>query len=217
MRKGQLVFISTPAIGNLVPMVELTVRLTRRDPRLSAAILVITIPQRPIVSNFVQSRAAAPSLRFVHLPAADPPSPDEFQSSIGYISVYVQKHKPLVKQALADLMSESARVLALFVDMFCTPVADAAEELGIPSYLFFASPASFLGFVDHMKELEGEMAPEQGGMDSDLSIPTFTNKVPKGVFPSAALRGRDGSAWLIRHARRHVIILMLFCRSINGL
>lgn len=175
MRKDQLVvFISTPAIGNLVPVVEFAVRLTQRSPGLSAVVLVINLPQRPLLSTYVQSRAAtAPAPRFVHLPAVDWPSPDEFQSSVGFISVYIEKHKPLVKRALADLESDSARVLALFVDMFCTPMADAAEELGIPCYLFFASPASFLGFVVHLTELEGRTASESGELASELSIPSL--------------------------------------------
>ncbi|PKI38321.1 hypothetical protein CRG98_041279 [Punica granatum] len=197
MAKAQLAFISNPAVGNLVPIVEFAVRLTSRDPRLSAAILIVTLPQRPIVSAYVQSCAATaiPGVRFVHLPAVDPPTPDQFLSSIGYISVYIQKLKPLVKQALANLGAESPRVAALFVDMFCTPLADVADELSIPCYLFFASPASFLGFMVHLSESEGQTGSDSGesAYDTELSIPGFVNKVPKGVLPSAVLKEFLGS------------------------
>ncbi|PKI70930.1 hypothetical protein CRG98_008663 [Punica granatum] len=122
-----------------------------------------------------------------------------------YISVYIQKHKPLMKQALANLEAESPRVAALFVDMFCTPLADVADELSIPCYLFFASPASFLGFMVHLSESEGQTGSESGQLayDTELLIPGFVNKEPKGVLSLAVLTGRDGHTWLIHHARRY--------------
>lgn len=140
MKKAEIAIISTPGIGNLVPAVEFATHLTTTQPLLSATILIITIPQRPLVNDYISSLAtsrAAPNIRFLHLPPVDPPSPDQYQASIAYLSLLIANHKPRVKQALTNLIT-SVPLAGLFVDMFCTSMIDIAGELGIPSYLYFA-------------------------------------------------------------------------------
>ena len=106
MTRSEAVFISTPAIGNLVPTVEFANVLTKHHPQLSATILIIPLPQRPIVNTYVQSRAySSTNLRFLHLPTVDPPTPDQYQSSVGFISLFIQKHGPHVKDAFLKLMN----------------------------------------------------------------------------------------------------------------
>ncbi|XP_057971528.1 UDP-glycosyltransferase 43-like [Malania oleifera] len=202
-------FIATPAVGNLVPAVEFAQRLIDRDPRISATILIITIPQRPIVTEYAASRPASapPGLRFVHLPPVDPPPPDHFQSSIGFISILIERHKPHVKRALADVVSsdsDSVSLACLFLDMFSTTMIDVALELGVPSYLYFASPAGFLGLMLHLPTIDSLISGELDDSDSELIIPSFANPVPATVLPSAVLRRkRDGYSWLLYHARRY--------------
>ncbi|PRQ30116.1 hypothetical protein RchiOBHm_Chr5g0021091 [Rosa chinensis] len=69
MSKSEVVFISTPAIGNLVPLVEFAQLLVNHDPRFHATILIITMPQRPTVNTYIQSHASASatSINFLHL------------------------------------------------------------------------------------------------------------------------------------------------------
>ncbi|KAF5472241.1 hypothetical protein F2P56_008977 [Juglans regia] len=232
--KLELVFISTPGIGNLVPLVEFAHLLVDHDPRFSATILIVTMPQRPLVNTYVQSRAAAASnIRLVHLPAVEPPSPDQFQNSIAYISMLIEKHRPQVKHAITDLMaapteSDSnqfpSRIAGLFIDMFTTSMIDVANELGVPCYLYFASPATFLGFMLHLPILDSKLNPtELSGLDFDLVLPEFVNPVPPSVLPPSVLQ-KEGYAWFLHHARRYAetkgIIVNTFVElephSVNG-
>ncbi|KAK9937233.1 hypothetical protein M0R45_014036 [Rubus argutus] len=124
--------------------------LVNHDPRFHATILIITMPQRPTISTYIQSRAAASAthINFLHLPIVDPIAEDEYQSFIAYVSLLIQKHMSHVRKALADLMSsaESNRVVGFFRGHVCTSMIDVANELEIPCYMFFASPATFLSF-----------------------------------------------------------------------
>ncbi|KAF8025436.1 hypothetical protein BT93_F2310 [Corymbia citriodora subsp. variegata] len=207
MRRGEVevVFVATPAIGNLIPAVEFAQRLANHDPRFRSTILVITDPHRPLVSTYVDSRAAScpGNLRFVHLPQADPPHPSEYQSAFAYVSLHMANHAPLVKQAMADLSSAGNRVAALFLDMFTIPIADVACELGIPHYLFFASPASFLGFMIYLLDPEARKAIESEDMSIELPIPSFVNSVPKRVLPSLVLKWKDAFTLFVNHAGRY--------------
>lgn len=205
----EVVFLATPAIGNLVPAVEFAQRLANHDPRFRSTVLVITDPHRPLVSSYIHSRAAttassgAGNLRFVHLPQADPPHPSEYQSAFAYVSLHIANHAPLVKQAMMNLRSTGTRVAALFLDMFTVPMADVARELGIPHYLFFASPASFLGFMLYLLDPEARKAIESGDMSTELPIPSFVNSVPKRVLPSLVLKWKDAFTLLLAHAGRY--------------
>ncbi|XP_010058058.2 UDP-glycosyltransferase 43 [Eucalyptus grandis] len=212
MRRGEVevVFVATPAIGNLVPAVEFAQRLADHDPQFRSTILVITDPHRPLVSSYVHSRAASAAaasgdgnLRFVHLPQADLPNPSEYQSAFAYISLHMANHAPLIKQAIVNLRSAGTRVAALFLDMFTIPMADVALELGMPHYLFFASPASFLGFTSYILDPEARRAIESEDMSIELPIPSFANSVPKRVLPSLVLKWKDAFTMFLALAGRY--------------
>ncbi|KAK2989643.1 hypothetical protein RJ640_019362 [Escallonia rubra] len=168
------------------------------------------MPQRPLVGAYTDSRATATiagNIRFLHLPPVDPPNPDQFQSSVAFISILVEKHKPHVRHLLIN-SGNSVRVAGFFIDMFCTSMIDVADELGIPCYLFFASPAAFLGFMLHLPASNtqlSELTPEFDESETELAIPSFSNPVPRKVLPTFFLKrnGDDGYTWFLRHARRY--------------
>ncbi|PRQ30115.1 putative flavonol 3-O-glucosyltransferase [Rosa chinensis] len=209
MSKSEVVFISTPgSIGNLVPLVEFAQLLVNHDPRFHASILTITMPQRPTIDTYIQSRAAASatSINFLHLPTVEPLAEDENQSYLAYLSLLIEKHKPHVKHTIADLMSsaESNRVVAFFVDMFCTSMIDVANELEIPCYMFFASPATFLSFMFHIPVLDAEISDDFGDLDTELTIPGFANSVPPLVLPTALLSKKgDTYPCYLSHTARY--------------
>lgn len=202
MTKYEVVFISTPTIGNMVPTVEFANHLTKHHPQLSATILVITIPKLPLVNTYLQSRSSSSTnLRFIHLPTVDPPAPDQYQSFIAYISLLIQKHKTNIKNTLLDLIkTDSVKLAALFVDMFSTTIIDVANEVSVPCYLFFASPASFLGFTLHLPKLESVES------ETEFEIPSFRNPIPKQVLPNMVLKWKseeDAYSWISYHAGRY--------------
>ncbi|KAK8718319.1 hypothetical protein V6N13_045556 [Hibiscus sabdariffa] len=215
--KCEVVFIPHPSIGNLVPVVEFARNLTRHDPRFSATVFIITVHQRPIVNLYTQSLPNAASrsdrIKFIHLPTVEHPTPDQYQSSLGYLSLFIDKHKPHVKHAISHLISTTS-VAALFVDMFTTSMIDVANQLRIPCYFFFASPASFLGFMFHLPELDKQLAVDFVESDSglivpkrsavELIVPSFAKPLPPNLLPTSVLkRNKDGYFWYLEHARRY--------------
>ena len=201
-----VVFLSNPEMGNLVPTVQFAQRLLHQHPRFSATVLIITIPQRPLVNTYVQSLpTTAPNITFLHLPPVDVPSPDQL-SELGYISLLIDKQKPHVKHLIENLnavesVSNSGRVAALFIDMFCTSMIDITRELGVPCYLFYASPATFLGFMLELPVLDPQLSSDSV---TELRMQSFANPVPWNVLPSTVLKGGDGYSWYLHHARRYM-------------
>ncbi|KAF3945990.1 hypothetical protein CMV_027691 [Castanea mollissima] len=186
MTKFEVVFMSYPAIGHLVPLVEFAHHLINHDPRFSVTILIITMPERPILNTYSPIHDAPPSslhkYRFIHLPAVDPPSPDQFESSLWLLdALLIEKHRPHVKQAITNLMEteldSDRRLVGIITDMFCTSMIDVANELDIPCYVFFPSTATFLGFMLHLPILDTQLTTELAKLDTDLVIPSFANPV----------------------------------------
>ncbi|CAN1249870.1 Putative UDP-glucose flavonoid 3-O-glucosyltransferase 3 [Linum perenne] len=67
----------------------------------------------------------------------------------------MDSQKPQLKQAvLAELAhSDPPRLAGLVLDMFCTSMLDVADDLGVPSFIYYTSTASTLGFFFHMQYL----------------------------------------------------------------
>ena len=132
--KFELVFITYPAMGHIVAMVEFAHHLINHDPRFSITILIITMPERMLVNTYIQSRAAtstSTNIRFVHLPTLETPTPDHgSQTPLCLISSSIEKHKPHVKQAITNLMATELdrRFVGLFIDMFCTSMVDVNRK-----------------------------------------------------------------------------------------
>lgn len=100
--------------------------------------------------------------------------------------------------------AESNRAVRFFVDMFCTSMIDVANELEIPCYMFFASPATFLSFMLHFPVLDAENATDFGDLDSELTIPGFANSVPPVVLPTAVLTKKgDAYSCYLSHTQRY--------------
>nr|A0A172J2G3.2 RecName: Full=UDP-glycosyltransferase 43; Short=PlUGT43; AltName: Full=UDP-glucose:daidzein C-glucosyltransferase [Pueraria montana var. lobata]AMQ26115.2 UDP-glycosyltransferase 43 [Pueraria montana var. lobata] len=205
MTRYEVVFIAIPTLGNLVPQVEFANLLTKHDPRFSATILTVSMPQRPLMNTYVQARASsAANIKLLQLPIVDPPAPEQYQTLVGFLSLHMQNHKHHVKHALLNLMkttesnsSNSVRLAAIFVDMFSTTLIDVAAELAVPCYLFFASPASCLGFTLDLPRFD--LAESK----SEFTVPCFKNLLPRSVFPNLVLDAKDGTFWLSYHARRY--------------
>ncbi|KAK9989483.1 hypothetical protein SO802_029722 [Lithocarpus litseifolius] len=223
MTKFEVVFMTNPGIGHLVPVVEFAHHLINHDPRFSATILIVTMPQRPILNTYIQSRAAtstSTNIKFIHLPIVDPPTPDQYESSFGYSCLLLEKHRPHVKQAITSLMETESdsdrRLVGIITDMFCTSTIDVANELDIPCYVFFPSTATFLGFMLHLPILDTQLTTELAKLDTDLVIPSFANPVSPSLLPSIALE-KEGYSWFLYHGRRYFEAMGIIINTFHDL
>ncbi|KAJ9541416.1 hypothetical protein OSB04_027922 [Centaurea solstitialis] len=196
----QVAIIAAPTMGNLIPAVEFATHLINHHHhhhhrRISVAILLISMPQWPLNHHYIQSHTSTEHIRFIHLHPLHPPN--QCDSIVDLISLHIENHKHIVEETLKTLPS----LAGVFVDMFCTSVIDVAADLDIPCYLFFASPATYLGFVLHLATL-----PAAESLDSaaDLTVPSFANSVPVTVLPSYCIKRTElGYSKFVRHALRY--------------
>ncbi|KAL0535255.1 hypothetical protein IC582_029582 [Cucumis melo] len=205
-----LVFICTPAIGNLVPAVEFATRLINHDSRFFVTFLSIDIPGTSLVTAYTQSRSSlspSPNLQFIHFPSLQPPSPNLYHSYVAYLSLIFNSHKPNVKHAISDLQKKlhnSSRIVGIFVDMFTTTFIDVANDLQIPSYLFFASPATFLGLMIHLSKTDHDRFNALiRNSEAEFVLPSYVQSLTVSMLPPTLLTTEDGLFWYGYHGRRY--------------
>ncbi|KAF5185752.1 Udp-glycosyltransferase [Thalictrum thalictroides] len=114
---------------------------------------------------------------------------------------------PQVKKAITNLISHSNNtsvVFRLVVDMFSTTMIDVANELGIPSYIYYTSCAAYVGVMVDFPTLDSQIEGELLNNTSELNLPSFINPVPTLVFPNTMLNRKDDSYnWIRYHGRRY--------------
>ncbi|CAK7345190.1 unnamed protein product [Dovyalis caffra] len=200
--------------------VEVAKLLVDRDERLSITFLIMkTTLNTKIYRSYMDSVSGACSrIRFIDLPEAevDPNLPIRLLNSL------IEAHKPYVKEEISklviqsELSPDSPRLAGFVLDMFCTSMIDVANEFGVPSYIFFASAAAFLGLEFYIQNLHDEQKvdpTEFKDSDAELVLPCLANPLPAKVLPFS-LFDRDRLPVLLRLVRRYketkVIILNTF-------
>ncbi|KAL9373405.1 hypothetical protein Peur_033025 [Populus x canadensis] len=197
MKKAQLVLVPSPGIGHLVPAIEFAKRLLDQDDSFLITVLVIIrAPFGPDTDTSNQSVLTTIDTRiqYITLPTVTPPDLDPLRSPENYVTSFMEAHKPLVKDAVVNhVMSNksSVPVVGLVVDLFCASMIDVANELGISSYVYFASSAAFLGLLLYLPTRQEHVGIEFKETDPDLVVSCFANPVPARVLPSVLLN-KDG-------------------------
>ena len=157
MAAATIVFLPCWESGHFMSMVAAGKRmLDASGGALSLTVLVMQAPTAPKaaeVDGHVRREAASGlDIRFLNLPPVEPPTsyvaPEEFNFR------YTQLHAPQVEEAVAGLASP---VAAIVVDLFCTPLLDAAGELAVPRYVYFASTGAFLALMLRLPAFREEL------------------------------------------------------------
>lgn len=115
----------------------------------------------------------------------------------------IEVYKPSIRDVVLGLaesnpVSDSPRLAGFVVDMFCASMIDVANELGIPSYLFYTSSASFLGAMFHLQALQDIHHQDLSVLrepDATLDYPGFANPLPAKLLP-LQVRNQDVSKFL---------------------
>ncbi|GMH14981.1 hypothetical protein Nepgr_016822 [Nepenthes gracilis] len=208
MRKAELIFIPMPGMGHLIPAVAMAKRLVERDEGISITILIINLQfhvHTPYIQSLESDAAIDKRIGFIQLPQLDKPSDT---SSRAAVTQMILDYRPIIKQTVEEriIRSDSAGQLAGFVlDLFCTGLIDVANELNVPSYIFFTSGASFLSFVCHFQSLRdyhGLDVTEFQDSNNELDVPGFRNPVPFKVFPTVLMEDA-GAKIILDHAKRY--------------
>lgn len=205
MKKTELVFVPAPGRGHIVSIIEFAKQLLEREERILVTVLNHKRSTPPKLDSYIEELAAAnSSVRFINLPPVDPPSPELTRSIEKFTAVYIEKHKSLVKDTIINqVLSETSTQLAgLVIDLFCTSMIDVANELGVPSYIFFTSSAAFLGLMLYLPIRHSVKGTEFGISDPDSIIPTYSHPVPSRGLPSFLFDKTGGYESMLYHGKR---------------
>ncbi|KAL3522417.1 hypothetical protein ACH5RR_015251 [Cinchona calisaya] len=206
--KRELIFVPAPGRGHVVSTVEFAKRLLARDERISITVVLIKRPTPPKLEPYFDELAASnPGMQFIITPDVDPPPPEFMKSIEKFATVYIDKCKSLVKDAITNHLlsnSSSTQLVGLVIDLFCTPMIDVANELGVPCYLFFTSSAAFLGLMLYLPIRHSQIGTEYSISDhNDSIISVCSNPVPSRVLPSFLFDGKNGGyESMVYHAKR---------------
>ncbi|CAA7029884.1 unnamed protein product [Microthlaspi erraticum] len=187
--KSHLVFIPFSGISHLRSAVEMAKLLVDQDDRLS--VTVIILPSRfgdeTDSSAYVAALSVAPNdrLRYEIIPGGD-----QQNAEPTWIDIHIENQKQKVRRAVAKL--DSSTLAGFIVDMFCTSMIDVANELGVPSYLFYTSNSGALALAFHVQKMYDEKKYDVGELDLDnsedeLVVPFLSRPYPVKCLPRLML------------------------------
>ncbi|KAK9678157.1 hypothetical protein RND81_11G191700 [Saponaria officinalis] len=206
----EMAFVPTPGMGHVVSTVELAKLILGTNHIISISIFILNIPNHsPKINAYVDSRSRdnpyPTRLTFVTLPPVSN-SPD-LSTTPTHFSSLIHLHKPLVKQAVEDrVRARFPKPVGFVVDMFCSEMADIANEMHVPTYIYFTSGASFLNLMFYSQSLADDgrdidVAMEFNKQEFSAVVPGFRNPVTSMVIP-ALLQDQKGCELLLNFAKK---------------
>ncbi|XP_074294337.1 anthocyanidin 3-O-glucosyltransferase 2-like [Silene latifolia] len=187
MANTELVIVPTPGMGHLLSIVEFAKLIVQTNPNISIVVLIyhVTLIEPKKIESYIESQSReldSNQIEFITLP---PPSNPPDPTDPAFYGNVIQLQHPLVKKAVQDRQSKPA---AFILDLMNASMIDVANELDIPSYIYFTSGANFLDAMLHFQRIADEqgIGSVTGLMDDPESVsdlPGFMNPVPAKVLP----------------------------------
>ncbi|KAG4954965.1 hypothetical protein JHK82_040538 [Glycine max] len=200
-KKAELIFFPIPEIGHLASFLELAQLLINHHNHLSITFLCMKLPYAPSLDAYIRSVIASqPQIQVIDLPQVEPPPQELLRPLSHYIWSYLQTLKPHVKGIVQNILSSHSNpIIGLLLDVFCSPLIDVGNDLGIPSYLYNSSNVGFFSLMLSLQKRQ--IGYVFNDSDPEWLIPGLPDPVPSSVFPDA-LFNKDGYATYYKHAQR---------------
>ncbi|PON98226.1 UDP-glucuronosyl/UDP-glucosyltransferase [Trema orientale] len=186
MKKAlELVFIPSPGRGHQVSMVEFAKLLVARDDRFLITVLITKFSFDTELGAYTDSLAASSASDRIKLVDLTRDGIGIYETNpLVFMDLFSEYYKPHFKKTATELAHissttspDSPRLVGFVVDMLMTTMIDVANELKVPTYVFFPSSAGDLGLMLHDKRQK------EGSSTDELVIPSFFNPVPISVLP----------------------------------
>ncbi|GMN23792.1 hypothetical protein TIFTF001_000274 [Ficus carica] len=162
----------------------------------------------PDANAYTKSLVGSQSpVSLIDLPQVDSPPMKLLKSLVHYIYVYIESLIPHVRNLLTDIVSSrsnsiSTQVSGVVLDFFCLPLMDVANELGLPSYMFWTTNLGFLGLMLYLPTRHEQISTEFKDSHPDMMLPGFLNPVPVSVLPSSMFNKDGGYNTCVKLAQR---------------
>ncbi|KAJ6380550.1 hypothetical protein OIU77_029444 [Salix suchowensis] len=212
MKRSELVFIPSPGIGHVTSTVELALLLVSRDDRFVVTIILMKLPFDEKFTSYCKSLTESTisnNIKFLYLPLLEQALDMKAKDILAF---YMETYKPLVKEALAQLIESSTsspdkppRLIGLLVDMFCVTMVDVGNDFGLSSYVFFTSGVGYLSLLFSMQTMKDEQnvdSTQFKDSDTELVISGFAKPIPARVLPSMFLN-KDVVPGFLELARKY--------------
>ncbi|KAL2317506.1 hypothetical protein Fmac_031382 [Flemingia macrophylla] len=200
-KKAELIFFPLPSIGHLASFLKLAQLLINRHSHLSITILCMQHPY-PSSHAYIRSLTSShPQIQAVDLPHVEPPPQELLRSPPHYMRTFIHILMPHVKATVHNILtsSHSNHVIGLVLDVFCLPLIDVGNDLGVPSYLFMPSNVGFLSLMLSLQKRQvGDVFSDS---DPEWLIPGFPDPVPSSVLPDSVFN-KDGYDTFYKLAQR---------------
>ncbi|CAN6199111.1 unnamed protein product [Urochloa humidicola] len=208
--KPTVVLVALWGVSHFTPMVELGRRLVALSGGHSLAVNVLVVPsptgkwEAEIFERIRREEASGLDIRFHHLPAVEPPTDYMHIGGIEeFVSRYVQLYVPHIKAIVSGL---ACPVAAVVIDIFCTTLLDAVQELGVPAYVFLISSAAMAAVLLRSPSLDQEVPAEvefvelEDGVDVPGLPPVPASNLPSGLKN----RKIPTYKWFLYNGRRYL-------------
>lgn len=198
--KPHVAFLSSPGIGHITPLFELSYRLVSQHS-FQVSFLVIA-NNSTLTQNEYLNANPHPDLHILHLPLADTSNllSDDMTPLVRLCIISEASIRPL-----RSLLLGIEKLKALVIDIFCTGVFEVCKELSIPVYSFFTTSAAFLAFSLYLpmvdKEVKGKLVDLP---DSEFKVPGCCSIKTHDLM---GLADADEYKWLLHHVNRWIIFL----------
>ncbi|TKW16632.1 hypothetical protein SEVIR_5G312000v4 [Setaria viridis] len=173
--------------GHLHPMVQFAGRLAGHGAPVTVAIADVP-SSGDSLKTVARLSDSYPSVSFHLLPPATARSSDEADPDADPFITLIADLRAS-NPALVAFVRSLPSVKALVLDFFCGCALDAAEELGLPAYLFFTSGASPLAAYLHIPVMRSDVS--FGDMGRSLLHFPGVHPVPASDLPEVLLGPRN--------------------------
>nr|AUR26635.1 UDP-glucosyltransferase 71A32 [Centella asiatica] len=207
MKTAEVVFIPAWGISHLVPMVEMAKLFITRHEQLSVTILIMKYDTDNGISPYVNSLLVSKiqRLSIVEVPQRDSKTYVSKHRSTRF-SAFVETQKAHARDIILSIASsKTTRLVGCIIDMFCFTLADIADEVNVPTYVFSPASASFLGLMFYLQNLSDDHNQDITlfkNSETKFSVPSYTDPVPAKVLPLVLLDEEGGSDLFLSIARR---------------
>ncbi|XP_020588992.1 hydroquinone glucosyltransferase-like [Phalaenopsis equestris] len=187
-----IVVVSSPGIGHITPLAELTKKLLVLHQRFTATI--VTFSDLPPCS-------LPPSISTVQLPLLPLHNLPPNTHIVTRICLTMAHSVPLLREILISL-KRTTRLAAVIFDLFGSDFLSMVKELGIPAYMFITSNLFFLSFMLHLPTLAETTAGEFRDLPEPLRLPGCVPLKSEDFLEPLQERGSEVWDWVI-HLARH--------------
>ncbi|PWA85051.1 UDP-glucuronosyl/UDP-glucosyltransferase [Artemisia annua] len=197
--KPHVAFLASPGLGHITPLFELAIRLVTQH-NFQVSFLVITTGATPAQNEYVNANKH-PDLHIVDLPTADMSGlVSDDMTAVARLCVIVQESIRPLKSILSGL--EGPKLKAVVIDIFCTGVFEACNDLSIPVYSFFTASAALFVFSLYLPTMDKEVEGEFVDLPEPVQVPGCHPIQIQDLLDQVRDRKIDEYKWYLFHVSR---------------